>query len=133
MSNVPAPLALTIYGMNEQGEEEIKKQLSRSHIPWGILERALDIQESFENVETGPDGSPKLDRDQVSMLTDFVVFIFDDAVKPDELKRGASLADMLGLYQQIFKTVGQIMPKNPTTALTPAQNLQKVKQGRKRK
>jgi hypothetical protein len=129
--SVPAPLKITIYGINEQGAEEIKRELTRSQIPWGILERALDIQETFENVETGPDGNPKLDRDQINLLTDFIIFMFDDAVKPEELKRGASLNDMFILYQQIFKMVAQIMPKNPTTALTPAQNLQKVRQGKK--
>jgi hypothetical protein len=132
MSNIPVPLSLTIYGINEQGEELIKKQLSRSHIPWGILERALDIQEAFETVETAPGGEPKMDREQVNILTDFVVFMFDDAVQPEQLKRGASLLDMFNLYQQIFRMVAQVMPKNPTTALTPAQNLQKVKQGRKK-
>lgn len=132
MSNLPAPLGLTIYGMNEQGEEVINKQLSRSHIPWGILEQALDIQEAFENVEVAEDGNPRLDRGQIDILTGFVVFMFDDAVTPDQLKRGASLLDMFNLYQQIFRMVAQVMPKNPTTALTPAQNLAKVRQGKKK-
>jgi hypothetical protein len=128
MPEVQAPLRITLYGV----DNEIKREVTRSIIPWGVLEHALDIQEQFEDVELGTDGMPKkIDRDQIQQLTDFVVFIFDDTVTRDELKRGASLADMFALYQQIFRMVGQIMPKNPTPALSPKQNLQKVRQGRK--
>lgn len=129
MDPVVAPLRITLYGV----DNEIKREVTRSIIPWGILERALDIQEQFEDVELGADGLPKkIDREQIQLLTDFVVFVFDDAVTRDELKRGASLADMFALYQQIFRMVGQIMPKNPTPALTPNQNLKMVRQGRKK-
>jgi hypothetical protein len=126
MSEAVAPLRLTLYGI----DNEIKREVTRSIIPWGILERALDIQEQFDDVELGADGLPqKIDREQIQLLTDFVVFVFDDAVTREELKRNASLADMFALYQQIFRMVGQIMPKNPTPALTPNQNLKRVRQG----
>lgn len=122
MANL-APLRLTLYGAND----EIKRELTRSIIPWGILERAIDLQEEFENVQM-QDGTPvSISREQVDKLTDFVVFIFDDTVTRDELKRGASIADMLQLYQQIFRMVSQIMPRNPTTA--PTEALKKVRQG----
>jgi hypothetical protein len=126
---VPAPLKITIYGTGD----EIKREVTRSIVPWGILERAIDIQEEFANIEVGPDGNPKLTRDQIKMLTDFVVFMFDDTVTPEELKRGASIAEMFALYKQVYVMVGQSMPKNPTPALTPKQNLQKVKQGKRRR
>ncbi len=130
MSNVVAPLSIKIYGI----DNEIKREVTRSIIPWGILERALDLQAEFENLEFDDQGNPiGVNKEQVQMLTDFVVFMFDDAVNADELKRGASLADMFALYQQIFRMVGQVMPKNPTTALALQKaNLQKVRQGRKR-
>ncbi len=130
MSNVVAPLSIKIYGI----DNEIKREVTRSIIPWGILERALDLQAEFENLEFDDQGNPiGVNKEQVQMLTDFVVFMFDDAVSADELKRGASLADMFALYQQIFRMVGQVMPKNPTTALALQKaNLQKVRQGRKR-
>jgi hypothetical protein len=128
MPNPIAPLKLTLYGVND----EIKGEFTRSIVPWGILERALDIQEQFENIEDGPDGTPRLNREQIDMLTDFIIYLFDDAVKAEELKRCASLGEMFALYKQVFIMVGQTMPKNPTPALTPAQNLQKVRQGKKR-
>jgi hypothetical protein len=126
MSNIPAPLKLTLYGV----DNEIKREITRSIVPWGILERALDIQEAFENVEAGAENQPRLDRDQVKMLTDFIVFLFDDAVTPQEIERGASLPEMFGLYQQIFAMVAQVMPKNPTAALSAQANLRKIRQGR---
>ena len=124
-SNALAPLKIVIYGV----DDEIKRTVTRSIVPWGILERALDIQEQFDSLGVS-DAQPQLNREQIQTLTDFVVYVFDDQITADELKRGASIQDMLALYNQIFKMVSQVMPKNPTTALTPAQNLQKVRQGK---
>lgn len=131
MGNTTAPLKLTIYGVND----EIKREVTRSIIPWGILEKALDLQEEFENIEFDEKNNPVgVNRDQIEKLTDFVVFMFDDAVKPDELKRGASLKDMFALYKQIFTMVSEIMPnKNPTMALANQKAiLNKVRQGKRR-
>lgn len=129
MTNLTTPLKLTLYGV----DNEIKREVTRSIIPWGILEKALDLQEQFENIEFDKDQNPVgVNRDQITQLTDFIVFMFDDTVPADELKRGASLKDMFALYQQIFRMVSDIMPKNPTTALTNKQALTKVRQGRKR-
>ena len=131
MGNTTAPLKLTIYGVND----EIKREVTRAIIPWGILEKAFDLQEEFENIEFDEKNNPVgVNRDQIEKLTDFVVFMFDDAVKPDELKRGASLKDMFALYKQIFTMVSEIMPnKNPTMALANQKaNLNKVRQGKRR-
>lgn len=122
-----APLSIKLYGV----DNEVKREVTRSIVPWGVLEKAIDLQEQFENVEVAPDGTPRrVTKEQIQQLTDFVVFIFDDTVTREDLKRGASLGDMFALYNQVFQMVGQIMPKNPTSALTnPKTNLQKVRQG----
>lgn len=118
------PLRLILYGAND----EVKRELSRSIIPWGILERAIDLQDEFESLQADADGGPvNISRDQIQKLTDFVVFIFDDTVTSDELKRGASVADMFNLYTQIFRMVSQSMPSNPTKAQT---DLKKIRQGK---
>lgn len=120
-----APLKIVLYGV----DNEIKRDVTRSIVPWGILERALDIQEQFESLPTTENGQPQLTREQVQTLTDFVVFIFDDTVTSEELKRGASVQDMLALYNQVFAMVAQVMPasQNPTKALTDPK---RVRQGR---
>jgi hypothetical protein len=132
MNTSTAPLKLTLYGVND----EIKREVTRSIIPWGILERAIDLQETLSDIQFDDEGQPIVSdaaqfREQISELTDFVVFIFDDAVNVTEINRGASIKDMFAIYNQIFQMVAQI--KNPTKALTPAQNLQKVTSGGKGK
>lgn len=125
--NALAPLKIVIYGV----DDEVKRTVTRSIVPWGILERALEIQELFESLTGEGDGEPRLNLAQINALTDFVVFVFDDAVSADELKRGASLQDMLALYNQVFAMVSQVMPKNPTTRLqTQKASLAQVRQGR---
>ncbi len=130
MPNI-APLKLTLYGV----DNEIKREITRSIVPWGVLERALDIQDALESLDFDAQGNPLgIGREQVQLLTDFVVFVFDDTVTGEEIKRGASLTDMFALYRQIFAMVQQTMPKNPTAALaSQKENLQKVRQGRSRR
>jgi hypothetical protein len=122
-------LKLTLYN----ADDTIHRELTRSITPWGILERALDLQDMFASLESDEHGQPVgVTREHVQELTDFVVFVFDDGVTAEELKRKASVADMLELYQQIFAMVQQTMPKNPTAALAKQKaNLQKVRQGRR--
>jgi hypothetical protein len=104
-------ITLNLYNEND----EIVRTLNRSFIPWGILEFAIDLQEEFAEIEVAEDGSPKnIGREQIERLTDFVVFIFGDAVTPDELKKGASLVDMFSVFRQVFAMVSGIMKSNPT-------------------
>ena len=117
------PLHLILYGAND----EVKRELSRSIIPWGILERAIDLQEEFENLQDADGGPINISKDQIQKLTDFVVFIFDDTVTSEELKRGASIGDMFNLYTQIFRMVSATMPRNPTM---PQAELKKIRRGR---
>jgi len=123
------PLKLTLYKSNN----EVDRELTRSFVPWGILERALDLQEQFEGLETDEQGQPiGITRDHVQALSDFVIFVFDDQVTGDELKRKAALPDMLALYRQIFAMVTQTMPQNPTMGQTKAkQDLQRVRRARR--
>jgi len=127
MSQKLSSLSLKIYGKGDV----VKKELSRSIIPWGILERAIDLQESLSSIPVGEDGQILVSdvaqfREQIQELTEFVVYVFDDEATSEEIKRGASVHDMFALYRQIFTMVAQF--KNPTPALTPAQELLKLRQ-----
>jgi hypothetical protein len=123
-----APLELILYGV----DDEVKRRVTRSIVPWGILERAIDLQAEFESVAFDEKGEPQnFTREQIALLTDFVAFIFDHAVTPDEIRNGASLTEMFSIFRQIFARVSDIMQKNPTLALnSQKQNLQKVRQGK---
>lgn len=108
MNNV---ITLTLY----EGDDEAKRTLTRSFLPWGILELAIDLQEEFADVEIAQDGAVNnIRREQIEKLTDFVVFIFGDRATTDDLKKGASVEDMFSVFKQVFAMVGGIMAKNPT-------------------
>jgi len=108
MSNL---IELKLYDENN----EIVKTLTRSFVPWGILEIAIELQEDFSGVGIAQDGSPiNIGVEQIEKLTEFVVFIFGDAVSTDELKKGASLVDIFSVFRQVFAMVEGIMAKNPT-------------------
>jgi len=108
-----APLKLTLYGTGDT----IVREITRSIVPWGVLERALDLQELFDDLDTDAQGNPVgIKREHVADLTNFVVFIFNDEVTPEELSRMASVGDMLALYRQVFAMVSGTVQKNPTKA-----------------
>ena len=110
-----APIKLTLYGVND----EIKGEFTRSIIPFGVLERAIDMQDMLRDVEQDEQGKPILSKDQYTTLADFVVFLFDDKVTHSDLSKYASLEDVFGIYQQIFTMVSEITPTgNPTKALS---------------
>lgn len=107
-------LTLTLYKKNEPVRE-----LRQSILPWGILEYAIELQETFKDVrtdETGKVDAASLRKEQLQELTDFVIYIFEDDVTREELKRQASVIDMFALYTQIFVMVGQITSANPIVA-----------------
>ncbi len=105
-------ISLTLY----KGDNEEERTLTRSFLPWGILEFAIDLQEEFANIETDKDTGAvmNIQREQIAKLTDFVVFIFGDKVSAEELKTGASVEDMFSVFKQVFAMVGNIMKANPT-------------------
>lgn len=103
-------ITLTLY----KGDDEEQRTLTRSFLPWGILEMAIELQEELADVETGKDGNLKVSIDQVRKLTDLVVFIFGDKVSVEELNSGASVQDMFSVFQQIFAMTSSIVSANPT-------------------
>lgn len=103
-------ITLTLY----KGDDEEQRTLTRSFLPWGILEMAIELQDDLAGVETGEDGNLKISIDQVRRLTDLAVFIFGDKVSAEELNNGASVQDMFSVFKQIFAMVSGIMSANPT-------------------
>lgn len=121
-------ITLTLY----EGDDEAKRTLTRSFLPWGILELAIDLQEEFADVETDATTGAvnNIRREQIDKLTEFVVFIFGDKVTPEDLKKGASVQDMFSVFKQVFAMVGGIMAQNPTIgqAVNRRANLKKPAQ-----
>lgn len=127
MSDALAALSLQLRGLSEDGtEEELIRELRRSMVPWGILERAIELQDVFEDIDVG-----SIDKEQFKHLTDFVIFVFDDKVTTDEINRYASVEDMFSIYTQIMQMVTNSTAfKNPTG---PQTELKKVRAGKGKK
>lgn len=105
-------ITLSLYKKNE-----LFRELRQSILPWGILELAMELQEEFSEIKYDDSGkviAESMNKDQMTRLTDFVVYIFDDDVTAEELKRCASVQDVFAVYTQIFAMVGNIMQANPT-------------------
>lgn len=114
MADKPATNAITLslYKKNE-----FVRELRQSILPWGILELAMELQEEFSGIQYDEDGkvvAESMNKNQMTRLTDFVIYIFDDDVTAEELKRCASVQDVFAVYTQIFAMVGNIMQANPT-------------------
>ncbi len=105
-------ITLSLYKKNE-----LFRELRQSILPWGILELAMELQEEFSEIKYDDSGkviAESMNKDQMTRLTDFVVYIFDDDVTAEELKRCASVQDVFAVYTQKFAMVGNIMQANPT-------------------
>lgn len=115
MSSQLPVIKLTLYDENN----EIKRELVRTFIPWGILEVAIDLQDDFSSIETDKNGKPiNIQREQIEKLTEFVMFLFGNSVTSEELNLGASLQDMFSTFRQVFVMVEQSMKTNPTIGQT---------------
>ena len=111
MATIIPVIKLTLYDENN----EIKRELVRTFVPWGILEVAIDLQEDFSNIETDKNGNPiNIQREQIEKLTEFVMFLFGNSVTSEELNLGASLQDMFSTFRQVFIMVENSMKANPT-------------------
>jgi hypothetical protein len=105
-------ITLSLYKKNE-----LLREVRQSILPWGILELAIELQEEFNGIEYDDEGkvvADSMNKEQMTKLTDFVIYIFDDDLTADELKRYASVEDVFAVYTQIFAMVGNIMKANPT-------------------
>lgn len=133
MNDSLSPLKLTLYGAND----EIKRELTRSIVPWGITERALDLLENLEGVKFDQKGIPvglsrEESRSVLTSIEDFVIFVFDDALTHDEIKRYASLPDVYALFWQVIKMAGNVNPTIAPPKIDPKLELKKVRQGNRR-
>ena len=92
-----AKFELNIYGAND----EILKTFKTDHVRWGLLMRALALQEEIK------DTSPEM---QLAALHDFVKEIFFDMT--DEDLKNADSGDVVNVVMQVSKMAGKIKAKN---------------------
>lgn len=92
-----AKFELNIYGAND----EILKTHKTDHVRWGLLMRALSLQEEIK------DADPEA---QLNAVHDFVKEIFYDMT--DEDLKNADSGDVINVVTQVSKMAGKIKAKN---------------------
>jgi hypothetical protein len=103
MANTLAPIEITLYEAND----EIKATYSRSHIPWGLLKKAIELSSLTINPKTA---SIK----EIDMIAGLVVEIFGNQFTIKDLDEGADIMELAMVVQSIISRAGNLVKQNPT-------------------
>ena len=93
-----ALVELNIYGDND----EIIKTFSTNRVRWGLIVKAVELEEKLEDEKT-------TFCDQVDMLNDFVMSVFPDMSQNDVLM--ADFNDIKNVFKMISNMAGNIDTK----------------------
>lgn len=83
-------IALNLYGQ----DDEIVKQLHRTTLRWGVLKKAIRMEETLkdENVEV---------MDQIDEITGLLEAVFDGQATAEEIEAGATMEEILACFASI--------------------------------
>ncbi len=84
---------LSIYGEND----EVIKKYETNHVRWGVLLKAIDLQEKLKD---------KTEVEQVSLIGEFVKSIFV-GLTDEELDK-ADTQDVINTFKQLLNSVSKI-------------------------
>lgn len=101
MSNTP--IKITIYEAND----EIKKEYSRTTIPWGVLKKAIALTKAIDKDDVG-----EADIDAIAGL---IVEAFGNQFGIQDLDAGADINEMMAVLENIVARAGALVKANPTT------------------
>lgn len=90
---------LNIYGSND----EIIKTFSTNRVRWGLIVRAVELEEKINDSSTGI-------KEQISLLNDFVLSIFPDMTQKDV--EAADYNDIKAVFKMVGNMAGAIDTKN---------------------
>lgn len=94
-----AHVEINTYGNND----EILKTFSTNHIKWGLICRAVEIQEQMN------DGELK-GTEQIKVVNDFVLSVFPEMTQADI--EAADIGDIFNVFKIIGNMSNDINPKN---------------------
>lgn len=94
-----AHVEINTYGDND----EILKTFSTNHIKWGLICRAVEIQEKMN------DGELK-GTEQIKVVNDFVLSVFPEMTQSDI--EAADIGDIFNVFKIIGNMSNDINPKN---------------------
>jgi hypothetical protein len=102
------PIQITFYNP----DDSIKKEYVKSHIPCGLLDTVLELQEAIDE--------ENITKETTAAIYGFIVSAFGDQFGIEELKKCASLEEMISVIEMISaktqNSIGRLSKEtNPTT------------------
>ena len=94
-----ALLELNIYGDND----EILKTFSTNRIRWGLMVKAVEIEEKINNPETS-------NKEQIEIMNAFIMSVFPTMTQKDV--EMADIQDIKNIFKIVSNMGGEIETKN---------------------
>ena len=102
---ISTPLKITIY---DPETNEVRKEYSRSFIPWRILKKAIQISKTLAKMDQA-----EITEADVDAIASLVVDVFGDQFTIAELNDGADLSEMMTVLQAIISKAEGMVPNPP--------------------
>ena len=102
---ISTPLKITIY---DPETNEVRKEYSRSFIPWRILKKAIQISKTLAKMD-----QTEITEADVDAIAGLVVDVFVDQFTVAELNDGADLSEMMVVLQAIISRAEGMVPNPP--------------------
>jgi len=102
---ISTPLKITLY---DPESNEVRKEFSRSFIPWRILKKAIQLSKTLANLD-----QKDITENDVDAIAGLVVDVFGDKFTVEELNQGADLAEMMAVLQAIIAKAEGMVPNPP--------------------
>jgi 23S rRNA G2069 N7-methylase RlmK/C1962 C5-methylase RlmI len=99
------PLKITLY---DPKTNEVKKEFSRSFVPWRILKKAIQLSKTLANLD-----QTDITEADVDAIAGLVVDVFGDQFTVAELNDGADLSEMMTVLQAIIAKAEGMVPNPP--------------------
>jgi hypothetical protein len=100
-----APIKITLY---DPETDEIKKEYSRSFVPWRLLKRAISLSKNLSDIN-----EENITPEDADAIASLVVDVFGDRFSVNELNDGADLGEMMTVLQAIIARAEGIVPNPP--------------------
>lgn len=114
------PILLTLY----KNDKPIKTY-TRNMIPWGLLKKAVNLQNQFEGKETSShpkwqfwkkNNKTTKEEAEFDAISHFVVELFENQFTVRELEDGADIGEIMTVFRAVINRASASVKVNPTMA-----------------
>lgn len=111
------PIKLTLY----KDDEEIGT-FTRNVIPWGVLKKAINLQNSMNVPATSKkwwqvwlkDKETTKEEAQMNAISQFVVELFGNKFTVKQLEEGADVSEIMTVFRSVISRANSAVKANPT-------------------